>query len=73
MLIAQDAVDGEAGLVANAEAAVAENVQRLRLGGQKHFPQPLVPHFGTRDFVDDHLRRVLLQTHQFNKINKHFC
>lgn len=38
MLISQDAVDGESRLVSNAQTAVAENVQRLRLGGQKHFP-----------------------------------
>lgn len=77
MLIAQDAVDGEAGLITDAEAAIAENVQRLRLGGQKHFPQTLVAHFSTSDFVDDDLRRVLLQTHQFNTVNilyhLHFC
>jgi hypothetical protein len=59
MLVAHDAVNTETRLVANAEPALAEDVEGLRLGGQHYFAQPLVPCLGPRHLVDDHLRRVL--------------
>ena len=55
MLVAKKAVYGEAWLVANAEPAVAEHVEALRLGWQQHLAQPLVPGLEPGDLVDDDL------------------
>ena len=55
VLVAHEAVDGEAGLVSDAEAALAEDVEALRLRRQQHLPQPLVPRLEPRDLVDYHL------------------
>ena len=55
MLVSQEAVDGEARLVADAEPALAEDVEALRLRRQQHLPQPLVPRLEPRDLVDDDL------------------
>ena len=55
VLVAHEAVDGEAGLVSDAEAALAEDVEALRLRRQQHLPQPLVPRLEPRDLVYYHL------------------
>ena len=55
MLVSHEAVDGEARLVADAEPSLAEDVEALRLRGQQHLPQPLVPRLEPRDLVDDDL------------------
>ena len=52
MLVSHEAVDGEARLVADAEPSLAEDVEALRLRGQQHLPQPLVPRLEPRDLVD---------------------
>jgi len=55
VLVAEQAVDGEAGLVANAEPSFAEDIQGLGLGRKQDLPKSLVPRFQTGDLVYDDL------------------
>ena len=55
MLVPHEAVDGEARLVPDAQPALAEDVEALRLGGQQDLAQPLMPRLEARDLVDDDL------------------
>jgi hypothetical protein len=55
VLVAEQAVDGEAGLVANAEPSFAEDIQGLGLGRKQDLPKSLVPRFQAGDLVYDDL------------------
>ena len=55
MLIPEQAVDRESGLISDAESSLAEHVQALGLRGQEDLPESLVPRFQPCDLVDNDL------------------
>ena len=55
MLVPHEAVDGEPRLVPDAQPALAEDIEALRLGGQQDLAQSLMPRLEARDLVDDDL------------------
>ena len=59
MLIAEQAVDCESGLISDAQPALAEDVQGLSLSRKKDFSKSLVPRLQTSDFVNDDLQENL--------------
>ena len=55
VLVAHEAVDGEARLVTHAEATVGEHVKALRLCRQENLPKACVPRLEAGDLVYYHL------------------
>jgi hypothetical protein len=68
MLVAEEAVDRESGLVADAQPALAEDVEGLRLGRKQDLTQTFVAGLEPRDLVNDDLRRQFYESIlQFSK------
>jgi hypothetical protein len=77
MLVPHDAVYTETRLVPNTQSALSKDVQRLRLGRQHHFSEPLVPSFGSSHLIDYYLGSILfkastIQSYHCNTLNVHY-